>query len=177
MEEVDEATIDVLNNSHLEEEFFNEGGGGGDEPRETNDSDGKRGEEEDEAWTRVTKKRLKEMSPDELCAYFDSQLKALRDCPNPGCNCVAILVNDDVRACVMKYLCWFSGKQGYHQQSIVFEWFKYSSFLSKKIAKSKMNIFRLPYIDDGKCAIPQEVRTHALCTQGLLKVLGWGLRD
>ena len=98
----------------------------------------------------------------------------MRDCPNPGCNCVAILVNDDVRVCVVKYLCWFNYKQGYNQQSIMFEWFKYSSFLSKKTAKSRMNTFFLPYIDDGTCAIPQEVRMHALRTQGLLKVLGAG---
>jgi hypothetical protein len=190
----EEAAVDFIN-SNLED-FFNDdvgeedndnhvlagrgAGGGGDEPRVTNDDfDGERGDdgEEEEAWARVSKKRLKEMSPDELCAYFDSQLTAVRDCPNPGCNCVAILIDDEVRACVVKYLCWFNGKRGYDQQSIVFEWFKYSSFLSKKIAKkSKMNTFRLPYIDDGTCAIPQGVRTHALCTQGLLKVLGWGLR-
>jgi hypothetical protein len=64
VEEAVEAAIDFFNNSNLGQDFFNEAGGGGDEPRETNDSDGEREEEEDEAWTRVTKKSLKEMSPD-----------------------------------------------------------------------------------------------------------------
>jgi hypothetical protein len=56
----------------------------------------------------------------------------------------------------------------------MFEWYKYSSYLKK--AKTTYHIFRLPFIDDGTVDIPPEVKTHALCTWGLLLVLGWGLK-
>ncbi len=97
--------------------------------------------EEDEVWKRVSKKRKKEMTPDELCTYFDSQLKGVGDCPNQGCDCVAILADENVRECIVKYLCWFEGKSAYDQQSIVFEWYKYTSYLKK--AKTKYHIFSL----------------------------------
>jgi hypothetical protein len=34
----------------------------------------------------------------------------------------------------------------------------------------------LPYIDDGTVDILKAVKTHALCTLGLLLVLGWGVK-
>jgi hypothetical protein len=48
-------------------------------------------EEMGEAWERVTKKRKSQMSNDELRAYFDSHLRGVGECPNPSCNCIAIL--------------------------------------------------------------------------------------
>ena len=65
-------------------------GDDGDESHEINDVDVQGENEEDEVWKRVSKKCKKEMTPDELCTYFDSQLKGVGDCPNQGCDCVAI---------------------------------------------------------------------------------------
>ena len=62
-------------------------------------------EEMGEAWERVTKKRKSQMSNDELHTYFDSQLRGVGKCPNPSCNCVAIIADaDDVRDSVVRYL-------------------------------------------------------------------------
>ncbi len=63
----------------------------------------------------------------------------------------------------MKYLCWFFGKSKYEQDSTMFEWFKYSSYLKK--GQSKSNHFWLPYIDDGTGeVVDSSVRTHVICT-------------
>jgi hypothetical protein len=64
-------------------------------------------------------------------------------------------------------------KTKYEQDSIVFEWFKYLSFLKKG---SKITWFRLPFINDGMSVIPEAVRMHVLCSRGLLLVLNWGSR-
>ncbi len=45
----------------------------------------------------------------------------------------------------MKYLCWFFGKTKYEHDPIVFEWFKYSSYLKK--GQPKLNQFWLPHIE------------------------------
>ena len=175
----EEAVVDFVN-TNLEFDDVNEDNnnvtagreGNGDELR-INDADVK-GEEEEEVWKRVSKKRKKEMTSDELCTYFDSHLKGVGNCPNQGCDCVAILADKNVRECVVKYLCWFEGRSAYDQHSIMFEWYKYSSYLKK--AKTKYIIFRLQFIDDSKVDIPKAVKTHARCTRGLLLVLGWGLK-
>jgi hypothetical protein len=88
-------------------------------------------EEMGEAWERVTKKRKSQMSDDELHTYFDSHLRGVGECPNPSCNCVAIIADRDVRDSVVRYLCWFNAKTKYEQDSIVFEWFKHSWYLKK----------------------------------------------
>ena len=49
-----------------------------------------------EAWERVTKKPKSQMSDDELRTYFDSHLRGVGECPNPSCNCVAIIADRDV---------------------------------------------------------------------------------
>jgi hypothetical protein len=120
---------------------------GGDD-RGLNDDEGEQQvkEEMGEAWERVTKKLKSQMSDDELCTYFDSQLRGVGECPNPGCNCVAIIADRDIRDSVVRYLCWFNAKTKYEQDSIVFKWFKYLSYLKKG---SKITSFRLPFIDDG----------------------------
>ena len=72
------------------------------------------------------------MSNDELRAYFDFHLRGAGECPNPSCNCIAIIADSrDVRDSVVRYLCWFNVKTMYEQDSIVFEWFKYLSYLKK----------------------------------------------
>ena len=126
-----------------------------------------------EAWERVTKKRKSQMSNDELHTYFDSHLRGVGECPNPSCNCVAIIADRDVRDSVVRYLCWFNAKTKYEQDSIVFEWFKYSSYLKKG---SKYTLFRLPFIDDGITVVPEAVHMHVLCSRGLLLVLNFGSR-
>ena len=127
-------------------------------------------------WERATKKRKCEMSDTELFNYFDSQLKGIRKCPNKNCNCVAILADEVTRAPVVRYLCWFNAKQKYEQDSIVFEWIKYSGHLKKSVSKS--NWFCLPYIsEDGDTdAVLQAVRKHVVCSRGLQLILDWGLK-
>jgi len=46
-----------------------------------------------EAWERVTKKLKSQMSDDKLRTHVDSHLRGVGECPNPSCNCVAILAD------------------------------------------------------------------------------------
>jgi len=131
-------------------------------------------EEMGDAWERVTKKHKSQMSDNELHTYFDSHLRGVGECPNPSCNCVAIIADRDVSDSVVRYLCWFNAKTKYEQDSIVFEWFKYSSYLKKG---SKYTLFRLPFIDDGMAVVPEAVHMHVLCSRGLLRVLNWEKKD
>ena len=104
-------------------------------------------EEIGEAWERVTKKRKSQMSDDELCTYFDSQMRGVGECPNPSFNCFASIANrDNVRDSVVRYLCWFNAKTKYDQDSIVFEWFIF--VLPQKILlQGLQDYFVLPPID------------------------------
>ena len=83
---------------------------------------------------------------------------------------------DDVRDSVVKYLCWFNAKTKYEQDSIVFEWFKYSLYFRKSFSydSNHITLFCLPFIDDGTVVVPDAVRRHMLCSQGLHLVLNWG---
>ena len=88
--------------------------------RGMNDDEGEQQVEEEmgEAWERVTKKLKSQMSNDELQTNFDSQLRGVGECPNSGCNCVAIIADRDVRDSVVRYLCWLNAKTKYEQDSI-----------------------------------------------------------
>ncbi len=119
----------------------------------------------------MTKKRKSQMSDDELRTYFDSHLRGVGEFPNPSCNCIAIIDDRDVHDSVVRYLCWFNAKTKYEQDSIVFEWFKYLSYLKKG---SKCILFRLPFIDNGMAVVAEAVHMHMLCSRGLLRVLNWG---
>ena len=68
-------------------------------------------EEMGEAWERVKKKRKSQMSDDELRTYFDSHLRGVGECPNPSCNCIAIIADRDSRDYVVSYLCWQCTRQ------------------------------------------------------------------
>jgi hypothetical protein len=127
----------------------------------------------EDAFQRVIRKRKCEMNYDELYMYFETQLRGLGECPNLGCNCLAIFVDADARNSVNKYLCWFNAKTKYEQDSIVFEWYKYLWYLFKRSADKKTP-FRMLYIDDGTAVVPQAVRMHLLCTKGIAAVLDWG---
>jgi len=142
---------------------------GGNHDRGLNDDDGdddrdNKGEQQveeemGEAWERVKKKRKSQMSDDELRTYFDSHLRGVGECPNPSCNCIAIIANRDVRDSVVRYLCWFNAKTKYEQDLIVFEWFKYSSYLKKG---SKHILFHLSFINDGMAVVPEAIHMHML---------------
>ena len=67
-------------------------------------------------------------------------------------------------------------KTKYEQDSIVFEWFKYSA-LRKSDGNVQKYWFGLPYIADGDADfVLQSVRKHVVCSRGLLQILGWGLK-
>ena len=126
------------------------------------------------AWRRVTKKRKSEMSGDELYVHFDNHLKEMGSCPNQRCKCVDVLADGAIRATVARYLCWFAGKTKYEQDSIVFEWFKYSA-LRRSDCKVVMYWFCLPYLSDGdEDVVIEAVRTHVVCSRGLILILDWG---
>jgi hypothetical protein len=161
---------------HYYKNDVSEGGGddtGGDHDRGLNDDDG--GDDRDdegeqqveeemgEAWERVTKKRKSPMSDDELHTYFDSHLRGVGECPNPSCNCVAIIADRDSRDSVVRYLCWFKNlRKRSKQDSIDFECLKYSSYLKKE---SRYTLFRLPLINDGMAVVPEAVCMHVLCSR------------
>ena len=111
-------------------------------------------EEMGEAWERVTMKHKSQMSDDELRTFFDSQLRGVGECPNPSCNCIAIIADRDVRDSVVRYLCWFNAKTKYEQDSIVFEWFKYSSYLKKRSKmQSSLRQFACMCFALGDCSL------------------------
>ena len=51
----------------------------------------------EDAFQRVTRKCKCEMNDDELYVYFEPQLRGLSECPNLGCNCLAIFADVDAR--------------------------------------------------------------------------------
>jgi hypothetical protein len=153
-------------------------GQGGGEPHGTNEEEPEEemGEVEEEGWQRLSKKCKSEMNKDKLFAHLESQLRGGVECPNKRCNCLAIMDDANARAFVMKYLCWFFRKSKYKQDSILFEWFKYSSYLKK--GQSKLNQFWLPYINDGTGAVVNSsVCKHVICTPwGLQLLLNIGMK-
>ena len=159
------------NNSDGKNCGMNDDDGGDDRGMHNNEGDQQVKEEMGEAWEKVTKKHKSQMSNNELRTCFDSQLRGVGECPNPSCNCVAIIADrDDVRVCMLVQC-----KTKYEQDLIVFEWLKYSSYLRKSSSKvSKITLFCLPFINDGTVVVPDAVCTHVLCSQGLCLVLNWG---
>jgi hypothetical protein len=81
------------------------------------------------------------INEDALFEYFNTQLKEMTQCPNKRCTCLVILGDASARASVAKYLTWFEQRNKYEQDSIVFKWFRYSSFL-KPSTKQKEQIIR-----------------------------------
>ncbi len=112
-----------------------------------------------------------------LFEYFNTQLEETTECPNKQCTCLAILGDASAPASIAKYLTWFEQRNKYKQDSIVFEWFRYSSFLKprtkQKRTKNKM-LFPLPYVNDGTAIVYEKVRIHLLCLFGLQRVLAFG---
>jgi hypothetical protein len=74
------------------------------------------------------------MSHADLCKYFNSELqkKGSSDCGNRDCDCLTILSNGQVRSAISRYLSWFWWQPSkYKLDMILFEWYKYSSFVKK----------------------------------------------
>ena len=109
------------------------------------------------------------MSFNELHSYYESKLRQVGKCHNIKCDCLTILSDMGVHASVLMYLCWFNRKTKYKQDTLIFEWFKYTS-----MKRTKINWFCLPYIDDGTNVVPEAVRKHMLCSRGLLILLDYG---
>jgi hypothetical protein len=131
--------------------------------------------------TRLDVKSKSNISDAELCQYFNSKLQKTEasNCGNCNCNCFAILTDGQVRLAVSRYLSWFWRQPSkYDCDIIVFEWYKYSPFLkSSRQGRTRLKMYRLPYIDNGTEPVPEMIRNHFVCTKGLQIVLGYGCRS
>ncbi len=110
-----------------------------------------------------------------LFEYFNTRLEETTQCANKRCTCLAILGDARARASVAKYLTWFEQRNKYEQDSIVFEWFRYSSFLKTSTLKKThyKTLFCLPYTGDGTAIVDDMVCRHLLCKQGLQIILAF----
>ncbi len=128
--------------------------------------------------TRLDVKSKSKMSDADLCKYFNSELhkKGSSDCGNRDCNCLKILSNGQVRSAVSRYLSWFWRRPSrYERDMILFEWYKYSSFVKKSGQGClRFHNYCLPYMDNGTEPVPETVRKHLVCTKGLQTILGYG---
>jgi hypothetical protein len=69
--------------------------------------------------------------------YFITRLEETTQCTNKRCTCLAILGDASARASDAKYLTWFKQRKKYEHDSIIFEWFRYSSFLKTSTVQKK----------------------------------------
>ncbi len=112
-----------------------------------------------------------------LFENFNTQLKETAQCPNKQCTCLAILGDESARSSVAKFLTWFKQRNKYEQDLIVYEWFRYSSFLKPSAEQKKTKnktLFCLPYIDNSTVIFDEMVRIHLLCMNGLQCILEFG---
>ncbi len=72
-----------------------------------------------------------------LFEYFNIRLREMTQCANKRCTCLAILGDASACASIAKYLTWFKQRNKYKQDSIVFEWSRYSSFLKTSTVQKK----------------------------------------
>ncbi len=142
-----------------------EGGGGGKE--EDND-------EEDVVVMWLSVKVMSKISDGELCSHFNTDFQKMGSsiCRNRQCNCLAILRNGNARSSIARYMTWFARQTPYEQNLIVLQWIRYSMLLRME-GQCRTNYFWLPYIDDDTEDIPERVRDHVLCTQGLKFIVGF----
>ncbi len=117
------------------------------------------------------------MNKTALFEYFNTQFEKTAQCPNKRCTCLAILGDESACFPIAKYLTLFEQSNKYEQDLIVFDWFRYSSFLKpstkQKRTQNKM-LFCLPYINDGTAIVDEMVRIHLICTLGLQCILAFG---
>jgi hypothetical protein len=127
----DDDNYDINNNDN-----DNNGGGAGQkrkrgtivEEHEEMEGEEEMGEEA-ECVTFLSRKSKLGMDKIALFEYFINRLEERAQSPNKQCTCLAILGDESARSSVAKYLTWFEQRKKYKQASIVFEWFRYSSFL------------------------------------------------
>jgi hypothetical protein len=142
------------------------------EEEEAGDDD----EEVEEKYVRLSVRSKSKISDTDLLIHFNTRFekRASSICPNRQCDCLSILGNRNARSSIVRYFSWFKKKETYEQNSIVFEWYRYSSLFSTKGKDHRSNFFRLPYINDGTEDDPDMVRNHVICTRGLQFFLDWG---
>ncbi len=96
--------------------------------------------EEAECVTLLSRNSQLGMNEVALFEYFNIRLEETTHCPNKQCTCLAILGDASACASVAKYLTWFERRNKYEQDSIVFKWFRYSSFLKTSTEQKKQRI-------------------------------------
>ncbi len=153
---------------------------GGKTTGETEDAQPEEKNEDDDEVTmqRLDIKSKLKMSDADLRNHFNSELqkKGASDCGNQDCDCLTILSDGQVPLAVARYLSWFWRRPSkYEGDMILFEWYKYLSFV-KKVGQRNLRFhnYRLPYMDDGSEPVPETVRNHLVCTKGLQTILGYG---
>ena len=163
-EEIEAAPV---GNSKRQQGTIEEDGGGGGGEEDNNE-----GAWDECVW--LDQKSKSKMSDIELRNYYNTELQKMgaSTCSNPQCNCLAILRDGRARSSVLRYLAWFSRREKQVRDMIVFEWYRYSSFVKKR-GQGRMNYYRLPYIDDGTEAVPKTVRNHVVCTRGMQSIMSY----
>ena len=107
------------------------------------------------------------MNEDELLLILVERLTCLPSCQNKMCDCLDILMDQNVRDCVSQYLVQFESKKKYDQDSIILEWYKYA--ISASIGNSYL-WFCLPYMStlDADIDCLRALQKHRLCLLGML---------
>ncbi len=133
--------------------------------------------EEAECVTFLSRKSKLGMNDVALFEYFNTRLEETTEFPNKQCTCLAILGDASAHASVAKYLTWFKQRNKYKQDSIVFEWFRYSSFLKPRTEQKRTNnkiLFCLSYVPNDTAIVDEMVRIHLLCLLDLHLILAFG---
>ena len=127
------------------------------------------------ACVRQDKKSKSKMSYVDQLNHFNTGLQKMgaTTCSNPKCNCLAILRDGRARSSVARYLAWISRREKHERDMILFEWYRYSSYIRMR-GQGRMNYYRLPYIEDGSEAVPETVRNHLECTRGMQSIMSYG---
>ncbi len=134
---------------------------------------------EDDSGVSLKLNRKSQSAMDEVSLFnhHEAQLGMIT-CPKKSCDCLAICREWGARSAIAKYLTWFQKREKHEQNSIVFEWVKYTSFLKptveQKKGKKNTQLFCLPFIDDGTEVVDDTVRTHLNCLRGMQVLLGIG---
>jgi hypothetical protein len=112
------------------------------------------------------------MSDADLCNFFSSKLQEKgASCGNWDCDCRTILSNP--------YLSWFwQCPSKYDRNMILFEWYKYSSYVTK-VGQPSLRFcnYHLLHVNNGTKPVPEIVHNHLVCTKGLQKILGPGRKS
>jgi hypothetical protein len=128
--------------------------------------------EEAVCMTFLSRKSKLGMNEVALFEYFNTRLEETTQCANKRCTCLAILGDASARASVAKYLTWFEQRNKYKQDSIVFEWFRYSSFLKTSMSSQvgiAVGLFVGLLYQLGTLRVISDNRVTQVCTSGYRK--------